>query len=180
MTRFAAATIALLLAPISAAQAQTKSDEVAVHNLPQAFCAAFNKHDGHQLAQMMSDDIDFVTVGAWWLHGRSDFEKYHTRLLNGRFRDVQLDVLQVAVRFLRPDIAIVHWSWTGTGDKNPDGTARKRRYGMMTMVAEKQSGRWLVVASQNDDSFPGRAPESGGITSPIPMPDQVGPQPSNP
>jgi ketosteroid isomerase-like protein len=89
-------------------------------------------------------------------------------------------VLQVAVRFLRPDIAIVHWSWTGAGDKNPDGTGRQRRYGMMTMVAEKQSGRWLVVASQNDDSFPGRAPEAEGITSPIPMPDQVGLQPSDP
>jgi len=180
MTRFASATIVLLLAAIPLAEAQTKLDEEAVHNLPQAFAAAFNKHDGHQLAQVMSDDIDFVTVGAWWLHGKSDFEKYHTRLLNGRFHDTQTDVLQVAVRFLRPDIAIVHWSWTIAGDKNPDGTARKRRYGMMTMVAEKQSGRWLVVASQNDNSFTGSAPESAGINSPMPMPDQVGPQPSNP
>jgi uncharacterized protein (TIGR02246 family) len=180
MTKFATAIILLLLSGIPAVVAQTKLDEEAVHNLPQAFIAAFNKHDGHQLAQMMSDDIDFVTVGAWWLQGKSDFEKYHTRLLNGRFHGVKMDVLQVAVRFLRPEMAIVHWSWTLTGDKNPDGTARKRRYGMMTMVAEKQSGRWLVVASQNDDSFPGRAPEAEGITSPIPMPDQVGPQPSDP
>jgi uncharacterized protein (TIGR02246 family) len=180
MRRFATATIALLWAAISATQAQTKVEEEAVRNLPQAFAAAFNKHDGHQLAQIMSDDIDFVTVGAWWLHGKSDFENYHTRLLNGRFHGIKMDVLRVAVRFLQPDIAIVHWSWTGTGDKNPDGTARKRRYGMMTMVAERLSGRWLVVASQNDDSFPGRAPEAGGIISPIPMPDQVGPQPSGP
>jgi len=180
MAKFATATILLLLSAIPAADAQTKLDEEAVRNLPQVFVAAFNKHDGHQLAQTMSEDIDFVTVGAWWLHGKSDFKKYHTRLLNGRFRGNKIDLLQVAVRFLRPDIAIVHWSWTGAGDKNPDGTARKRRYGMMTMVAEKQSGRWLVVASQNDDSFPGRAPESEGITSPMPMPDQVGPQPSDP
>jgi uncharacterized protein (TIGR02246 family) len=180
MTRVAAAAIALSLATISAAQAQTKLDEEAVHNLPQAFSAAFNKHDGHQLAQMMADDVDFVTVGATWIHGKSDFEKYHTRLLNGRFHGIKFEVLRVAVRFLRPDIAIVHWSWTGIGDKNPDGTARKRRLGMMTMVAEKRAGSWLVVASQNDDSYPGVAPEFEGITSPMPMPDQVGPQPSDP
>jgi uncharacterized protein (TIGR02246 family) len=101
-------------------------------------------------------------------------------LLNGRFHGIKFEVLQVAVRFLRPDIAIVHWSWTGAGDKNPDGTARKRRLGMMTMVAEKRAGSWLVVASQNDDSYPGVAPEFEGITSPMPMPDQVGPQPSDP
>jgi hypothetical protein len=64
-------------------------------------------------------------------------------------------------------------------DKNPDGTARARRYGMMTMVAEKRSGRWLVVASQNDNSLPGLPPEFAGITSPLPMPDQLGAQPSN-
>jgi hypothetical protein len=51
---------------------------------------------------------------------------------------------------------------------------------MMTMVAEKRAGSWLVVASQNDDSFPGVAPEFAGIASPMPMPDQVGPQPSDP
>ncbi len=73
-------------------------------------------------------------------------------------------MLQVAVRFLRPDIATVHWNWTGTGDKNPDGTARKRRYGMMTMVAEKRAGSWLLVASQNDDSFPGVAPAAQGFS----------------
>jgi uncharacterized protein (TIGR02246 family) len=178
MTRFAMAVIALMLATVSA-HAQTQSDKETVHNLPQAFCAAFGKHDGHQLAQLMADDIDFVTVGAMWLHGKSDFEKYHTRLLSGRFHDMTLELLQVAVRFLGPDVAIIHWSWTGTGDRNPDGTARQRRYGMMTMIAAKRTGSWLIVAAQNDNSYPGLPPEFDGITSPMPIPDQVGPQPPN-
>jgi len=178
MARIATAVIILLLATVSA-HAQNRLDEEMVHNLPQAFCAAFSKHDGHQLAQLMADDIDFVTVGATWLHGKSDFEKYHTRLLSGRFHDMRLEPLQVAVRFLRPDVAIVHWSWSGTGDKNPDGTVRQRRYGMMTMVATKRTGSWLVVTAQNDNSFPGLPPEFEGITSPMPIPDQVGLQPSN-
>ena len=174
MRRLASAAIVLSLAAISAVKAQTKADEEAVQNLPRAFAAAFNKHDGHQLAQIMADDVDFVTVGAMWLHGRQEFEKYHTRLLNGRFRDIKFKVLNVAVRFLRPDIAIVHWSWTGSGDKNPDGTARKRRYGMMTTVAEKRSAGWLVVASQNDNAEPwspleGEMPK---LAMPIPGPDE--------
>jgi uncharacterized protein (TIGR02246 family) len=177
MTRFVPAVIAVLLVTISPVRAQAKLDGEVVHNLPRVFCAAFNQHDGHQLAQMMADDIDFVTVGATWLHGKSDFEKYHTRMLNGRFHGMTLEPLQVAVRFLRPDIAIVHWSWTGAGDKNPDGTARQRRYGMMTMVAEKRAGSWKVVASQNDNSFPGLPAEFEGITPPISIPDQTGPQP---
>ena len=69
------------------AKAQTKADEQAVQKLPQAFCDAWAKHDGHQLAEIMAEDVDFVTVAAVNLHGRADFEKFHTRLLSGRFKD---------------------------------------------------------------------------------------------
>ncbi len=179
-TSLAAGALAFSICAASATLAQTKTDQELVRNLPTAFCAAFNEHDAHQLAKIMADDVDFVTVGALWLHGRSDFERYHARLLAGRFSQVRMGLLKSAVRFLGPDTAIVHWSWTVAGDRNPDGTVRQRRYGLMTMVAQRRAGTWLVVVSQNDNSFPGAAPELEGITSPMPIPDQVGPQPPNP
>jgi len=170
MIRRRIACTALMLAGTLAVGDQKNPDDEAVRKLPQAFCRAFNNHDGHELANIMADNVDFVTVGAWWIHGRPDFEKYHIRMLSGRFAGIKFEPLHIAVRFLRPDIAIIHWSWTAVGDKNVDGTARQRRYGMMTMVAEKRNGIWLVVASQNDNSDPTVTPEMEGITSPIPLP----------
>jgi uncharacterized protein (TIGR02246 family) len=163
-----------LMAAASSSLAQSKSDEAAIRNLPLAFCDAWNRHDGHALAQIMSDDVDFVTVGAMWLHGRSNFEKYHGRLLSGRFSQSVITSLQTAVRFLRPDVAIVHWSWKVAGDKEADGTLRRPRYGMMTMVAEKKNAGWLVVASQNDNAVPW-APAEGPVPAlamPIPGPPE--------
>jgi uncharacterized protein (TIGR02246 family) len=173
MRSLAAAILALILA-LPSALAQTKSDEAALGGVPQAFCDAWNRHDGHALAQVMADDVDFVTVGAMWLHGRPAFEKYHTRLLSGRFNQSTITPLQTAVRLLRPEVAIVHWSWKIAGDRNPDGTARQPRYGMMTMVVENRGGSWLVVASQNDNAVPwspaeGPMPE---LAMPIPGPSQ--------
>jgi uncharacterized protein (TIGR02246 family) len=150
--------------------AETEPDEEALRKLPQAFSDAFSKHDGHELAKIMADDVDFVTVGAWWIHGRPDFEKYHTRLLSGRFREATITPLQTEVRFLRPDMAVVHWSWSIAGDRNPDGSLRQPRYGLMTMVAEKRNGAWLVVVSQNDNYFPGQIGEDEGIKTPMPIP----------
>jgi uncharacterized protein (TIGR02246 family) len=166
------AVLALSLAAGSTVLAQTKSDEVAVRNVPQAFRDAWNRHDGHALAQVMADDVDFVTVGAMWLHSRKNFEKYHVRLLSGRFNQSTIAVLQTAVRFLRPDVAIVHWSWKIAGDRNVDGTSRQPRYGMMTMVVEKRNDNWLVVSSQNDNADPwspaeGEMPD---LAMPIPGP----------
>jgi len=174
MKSLVAAVLALNLAASSTVPAQTRSDEAAIRNVPQAFGDAWNRHDGHALAQVMANDVDFVTVGAMWLHGREDFEKYHARLLSGRFKQSTMTVLQTAVRFLRPDVAIVHWSWKIAGDRNVDGTSRQPRYGMMTMVVEKRNGSWLVVASQNDNADPWTPAEGQmpNLAMPIPGPSQ--------
>jgi uncharacterized protein (TIGR02246 family) len=162
----------LILATLSYStigEAQTKSDEDAVRALPRAFCEAWAKHDGHQLATIVAEDVDFVTVGGAWFHGRADFEKYHTRLLSGRFRDSTNTPLETIVRFLRPDEAVVHWSWTIEGDKNPDGSPRPKRFGIMTMLAKKQNDIWLVAVAQNTNAGPG-APEADDIKLPIRLP----------
>ena len=56
------ALLGLLLFFAAGASAQTKPDEDAVRRLPQAFSDAWAKHDGHELAKIMADDVDFVTV----------------------------------------------------------------------------------------------------------------------
>jgi len=155
--------------------AQTKSDEEAVRALPRAFCEAWAKHDGHQLAAIMAEDVDFVTVGGTWFHGRADFEKYHTRLLSGRFRASSNTPLETVVRFVRPDEAVVHWSWTIEGDANPDGSPRPKRFGIMTMVVKKQNEQWLVAVAQNTNAGSG-APEADDIKLPIRLP-KAAPQP---
>jgi uncharacterized protein (TIGR02246 family) len=160
----------LLLLLATTLRAQSKADEAAVGNLPRTFCDAWAKHDGHELAKIMAEDVDFVTVATTYLHGRSDFEKFHARLLSGRFKEAVITPLQITVRFLRPDIAVVHWSWKIEGDKNPDGTPRQSRYGMMTLVAEKQIGVWLVIVGQNTNAILGIPPELQDIKTPITIP----------
>ena len=123
MKYLGSALLLFLLASTSTALAQSKADEDAVRKLPQDFCDAWAKHDGHALAKIMADDVDFVTVATTYLHGRADFEKFHVRLLSGRFKDSTVTRIETTSRFLRPDMAVVHWSWKVEGDKNPDGTA---------------------------------------------------------
>ncbi len=66
--------------------AQSQADETAVRNIPQEFSAAWAKHDGQQLAKIMSENVDFVDVAGDWLRGRSDFTLYHNRILSDDLR----------------------------------------------------------------------------------------------
>ena len=167
------ALLLLLLASAPNALGQSKADENAVRKLPQDFCDAWAKHDGHALAKIMAEDVDFVTVATAYLHTRADFEKFHVRLLSGRFKDSTLTRIETTSRFLRPDMAVVHWSWKIEGDKNFDGTGRPPRYGMMTLVVEKQNGNWLVVVGQNTNAMLGTPPELQDIKTPISIPGTV-------
>ena len=169
MFRFALATV--LLATGSLAPAQSRSDREAVEMLPRHFVEAWAKHDGHALSQILADDSDFVNVGGVWLHGKKDFETYHSRLLSNRFRDAQMTLLELKSNFVRRDLGVVRWSWSMVGDRNPNGSTRPPRAGLMTMLAEKRGGVWKVIAAQNTNAGPGKPPELEGIIPPISLPN---------
>jgi uncharacterized protein (TIGR02246 family) len=159
--RFAAIGL-ILAAPFivrCAAHAQSQEDKAAVQNVPHAFAAAWAKHDGQQLGKIMSENVDFVDVAGDWLRGRTDFALYHSRLLSGRFSDSTLTPLATSVRFLRPDLAVLHWSWKIEGDRNLDLTPRKPRFGLFTMIVEKTDGKWLVTVAQNTNRIPPPKPD---------------------
>ena len=139
--------------------------------LPAAFGAAWARHDADALGRLMADDGDFVNVGANWFHGRRDFTLYHRRLLEGRFADSLIVPLEVRTRMMRPDVAIVHWSWRMTGDRDPDGTLRPPRTGLMSMIVERRHGVWQIVSAQNTNRGPGSAPEKTGIVQTIVLPE---------
>lgn len=160
----------LLCLAVGKTDAQTKADEEALRKLPQAHCEAWNKHDAHELARLFAEDGDFVTVATVYVHGRADYEKFHDRLLKGRFKDSVFTPLDTTVRFLRPDMAVVHWSWKMIADKNYDGTDRAPRFGLMTLVAEKRGGTWLEIIGHNTNTLLGTPPELEGIKTPIAIP----------
>lgn len=96
--------LALLLAtPLSAAPG---NDNSALAKIPGEFSGAWARGDGRALGKLMSEDVDFVTVGATWLHGRRDFSVYHSRLLSERFRGSTITPLTTKVRVVRPGLAV--------------------------------------------------------------------------
>lgn len=165
---------ALLLVVSAQAQAQTAADRATLEALPSKFSQAWATHDGSKLAELVADNIDWITVGGTWYRGKRDFELYHTRLLAGRFREAQWTALEHKVDFVRPDLAFVRWSWKMHGDKNFDGSPRQPRIGILTTVAEKRGDDWKVIAAHNTNGIPAPPvplPEEEGISFPITLPN---------
>ena len=161
---------ALLVSAGAEAQQLAAPDRAALQAIPQKFSAAWASASGESLGALMAKETDFITVGGLWLHGRADFVIYHDRLLKDRFRGSSITPLEVRVEPVRDDLAFVRWSWRIVGDRNADGSDRPPRVGLMSMLAEKKGGQWLVIASQNTNGGPGTAPERVGLNPPIVLP----------
>jgi uncharacterized protein (TIGR02246 family) len=147
------ALFALLALACSPATAQAAGDEVAVRELAKRWEQAWNRHDMQQLASLMTEDADFVNVGARHWKGRGEIEAEHASRLD-QFRDSAWSTRAVKVQFLRPDVALAHVEWTLKGDKEADGTPRPPRGGVFTWVVVKQSNAWLIRAAQNTNLGP--------------------------
>jgi uncharacterized protein (TIGR02246 family) len=138
------------LSSYSAPQLEHPADAQAIRDLETRWQDGWNRHDIAALADLFTDDADFVTVIGKWCKGRKEFYDYHVRLHQVMFKDSIWKTTETQIRFLSQDIAIVHVNWGITGDRDADGTPRnKPRDGILTQVIVKQDGQWRIMASQN-------------------------------
>jgi uncharacterized protein (TIGR02246 family) len=138
--------VALAFSPLSASQAD---DEKAIREIQARWDEAWNRNDVKALSSLVAEDVRFVNVAGQVLSGRAEFEQLQTRTHAMQFKDSVRTVTGTDIKFLTPDIAVAHVRWGMRGDKDPDGTTRRPRNGVMMQVLMKRGGQWAVIAAQN-------------------------------
>jgi uncharacterized protein (TIGR02246 family) len=129
------------------------SDETAIRDIEARFNAAWNRHDPEGMVESMADDVQFVTVNGAWSKSRAEYLDLMRRLhgIQGPFRSSTRETPEMYVRFLAPDVAMMHSRFHIHGDLD-----EPVRTGIGTRVVRKLDGRWRTVAVQNTDLRPGR------------------------
>ncbi len=147
--RLLVATILVSLA-LQAGHAQTpknpSADEAAIRQIVQQLQDGWNAHDGKAFATPFAADADYVVVNGMKIKGKEDIEQGHTGIFTTIYKDSNLTNKIKGIRFLRPDVAIVHVGGSleiRTGDKSEKSQA------MMTLVMTKEGGKWAIAAFQN-------------------------------
>jgi hypothetical protein len=80
-------------------------------------------------------------VNGTWFRGRAAFEELMRRAHVMQFKESTRTTLATKVKFLTPDIAVVHSNWRISGDRNADGALLpKPREGIMTRVVVRRNG----------------------------------------
>jgi uncharacterized protein (TIGR02246 family) len=123
-----------------------RHEEMAIRKLASKWQEDWNRHDAKALAAMATGDIDFVTAEGNWLMGRDALESW---LSQTTFKNSVWKNDQVIIRFLMPDIAVVHITWAIGGVQSSNGSAAKSGPGITTWVLIKAGGRWIIRDGQS-------------------------------
>lgn len=138
------------------------SDQQNVESVIRAFGDSWNRHDMDAFARLFAEDAEFVNVVGMWWKGREEIRRAHMATHATMFRGSRLTITWIAVRFVRPDVAVTRASWTLTGHLGPAGEALPERKGYLLNLVVQSDGEWKIVDSQNTDIIEGvLAPPQG-------------------
>ncbi|GAX42293.1 hypothetical protein NIES4075_32930 [Tolypothrix sp. NIES-4075] len=118
----------------------------------QSFADAWNVYDAMQLAELFTEDADFINVAGQWWKGRTELVQGHANAFSNHLKNTQMHFPDTTVKFLKPDLAICHSTWEMSGLTRPDGTSLPTKYGVLSAIAQ-QDGQWQLVAVHNTETL---------------------------
>ena len=137
--------VTLLMLGFSAQPVDTQSaDEAAMRESVKQMETGWNTKSGALFAKPFAEDADYVVINGMYIKGRAAIEAGHQRIFDTIFKDTTISLTVKQIRFLRPDVAVVHVSGQRVGP-----TKDLTQDAMITIVMTKQKNGWLIAAFQN-------------------------------
>ena len=132
------------------------ADQQQIESLLAAMIADWNRGDAQAYADYWSQDGELINVLGMHRQGRAEILAELKFLHATRFRGTQLQDLGHSIRFLPPDVAVVHVRWEMRGDAGQPGHEVREgvRRGIMTHIVQRTGEGWQLVSSQNTDIQP--------------------------
>ena len=149
LPRLAALTAVALAAGCVTSFATNPGDDAAIRQSVLAMTEAFNVRDDAALIALATPDADFVTVVGRWTKGPEAYVKSRRSRFDGPLKNAKLRPLETHIRFVRPDVAVVHVTHEMSGMLDQAGKALPPHPELSTRLYVKQDGRWRLSAFHN-------------------------------
>ena len=128
---------------------RARNDEDSIRAVMAATTDAFSRHDAKAWVKFCTPDAQLVTVRGESMKGIAEIEKGLASIFQTRGRNVTLKTLELVVRFIRPDVALVHVTNELSGLISPEGQTLPAHQELSIRVLVKDQGVWRITAFHN-------------------------------
>ena len=134
-------------------KAKNKTDEAQIKNVLVSFAAAWNAHDMVKFSELFTADADWVNIrGSRW-KGVDEIRENHVAIHKRFYSESRLEFVDVSVRMITPDVAVIHAKEIVAGSNVPKeaGIATDSQ---MSLIVIRRGAKWLVTNGQNTNIAP--------------------------
>ena len=143
-TLISLAILLLALSHATYAQNDRAADEAAIRDNVKQLETGWNTKSGATFAKPFAEDADYVVINGNYIRGREAIAMGHQRIFDTVFKDTKIALTVKQVRFLRPDVAVVHV------DGHRDGPSNELMQDVViTFFMTKERQGWTIAAFQN-------------------------------
>jgi len=133
-----------LLSVNTQAQNNHAADESAMREAVKQLETGWNTKSGALFAKPFAEDADYVIINGHYIKGRAVIESAHQRIFDTIFKDATISLTVQQIRFVRPDVAVVHVKGKRTGP-----TSDLNQSALLTLFMTKENHGWTIAAFQN-------------------------------
>lgn len=135
-------TFAILM--VFALSANAQNNEAALREIVKQMETGWNTKSGALFAKAFAEDADYVIINGQYIKGRAVIESTHQQIFDTIFKDTTITLTVQQIRFLRPDVAVVHVKGQRTSP-----IKELVQDAMLTLVLTKEKQGWTIAAFQN-------------------------------
>ena len=119
------------------------ADEAALRENVKQLETGWNTKSGAVFAKPFAEDADYVVINGMYIKGRAVIATAHQQIFDTIYKDTTIALTVKQIRFLRPDVAVVHVSG------HRDSSTKESQDAMLTFVMTKEKHGWTIAAFQN-------------------------------
>jgi uncharacterized protein (TIGR02246 family) len=120
-------------------------DEAAIRKNVKQMEAGWNTGSGALFAKPFAEDADYVVINGMYFKGQAAIQKAHQQIFDTIFKDTTVSLSIKQIRFLRSDVAVVHFTGHREAPKQPELISDA----LVTTVMTKDKQGWKIAAFHN-------------------------------
>lgn len=141
----AVCTVCVAIFGLANAQETAKADEAPIRAIVKTLEDGWNAGDAAKFASPFAVDADYVIVNGQHIRTRAVIDFGHKQIFGSIYKGSKNASTVKQIRFLRPDVALVHVQWNLVYGEKLESKAQA----MNSLVVVKNAGKWEIAGFHN-------------------------------
>ena len=125
------------------------SEEEAIRGVLRGYCDAWNWHDMAALAELFSEDAQWVNIVGMHWPGKAAVVAGHEAYHRTFFQNTEIEIADAEIREIAPGVATAVLRLRVGPFTPPDGIPRPESDDRLSLVLTRRSGRWRIGHGHN-------------------------------